>query len=101
MNSTRISLILGYSEKVETELGVWEDRLNEIKVKSEQERIYQRRLDRAMQEGFVLTARFRIRRNFTKIDLKYAVWNGRKYKINRADDSMESHYTIIELGELI
>ena len=57
MKSSRVAIILCYDERVEVEKGVWEKKTVEKKVKAEKEKIYQRRLDKAMADGQVLTAR--------------------------------------------
>lgn len=101
MKSTRCSIVLGYDERVEIEPGVWENNLVEKKIKAEQEQIYQRRLDLALQEGNVITARFRIRSNLIKSDLKYVAWQGNQYKVNNIYDDVDRHYTIIEIGQMI
>jgi hypothetical protein len=88
---------------VEVERGVWENQLISKKVKAEQEQIYQRRLDQATLEGLVITARFRIRSELIKGDLKYVSWKDpqKKYKVNSVNHYNESHFTVIEIGELI
>lgn len=101
MKSTRASLILGYDERQEVENGVFENKITEKKVKAEQERIYQSRQDQAMQEGNIITARFRIRSNLIQPKIKYAIFKGNKYKIRSIDENIEAHYGIIELGQLI
>jgi hypothetical protein len=101
MRSTRTAITLGYETRVEVERGVFETQVTEKKVKAEQERIFQRRLDQAMLEGIVITARFRIRAHLVDSNLKYTVWQGNKYKVNSIYDDNESHFSVIELGELI
>lgn len=54
-----------------------------------------------MQEGNVITTRFRIRSNLIKSDLKYIFYNGNKYKTLSVNDEIENHFIIIETGELI
>lgn len=101
MKSTRSAITLGYEVRNEVELGTFEPVLTEKKVKAEQEQIFQRRLDLAMQEGFVITARFRVRSNLIKGELKYVFWKGKKYKVNSMNEDSESHFTLIELGQLM
>lgn len=101
MKSTRVAIALFYNELVEFEPGVWEDTLIEKKVKAEEEQVYQRRMDMAFAEGFVITARFKIRSNLFQGDLKYVEWKNKKYKVNTVDVDPEAHYTIIEIGQLI
>ena len=64
MKSSRVSIILCYDKRTEVEKGVFEKQVVEKKVKAEKEKIYQRRLDKALADGQVLTARFRIRSNY-------------------------------------
>lgn len=101
MKSSRTAITLAYDERFEVESGVWENRLVQKKVRAEQEPIYQRRLDNAMQEGIVITARFSVRSNLVHSALKYVNWEGKNYKVNMVNEDNESHYAIIELGELI
>lgn len=96
---TAITLIFDNREEVKT--GVWENKLTEKTVKAEQEQIFQRRLDKAMQEGFVINARFRVRSNVVADNLKYVFWKRKKYKVNRVNKDVTNHFAIIELGELI
>lgn len=100
MKSSRVAIILCYNERVETEKGVWESQMVEKKVKAEKEKIFQRRLDKAMADGQVLTARFSIRSNYVTDNLDYVKYKGKGYKVNVGTDSDDGHYTIIELGEL-
>jgi hypothetical protein len=101
MKTSRLSIILGYDERVETEPGVFDTQITEKKVKAEQEAIFQSRRDDALNEGNVITARFRIRSNLIKNTLRYVIWNGKKYKLRSAVDDVTSHFTVIELGELL
>lgn len=101
MRSTRVAITLFYNEPIEVEPGVWQDVLTSKKVKAEEEQIYQRRKDVAFAEGFVITARFRIRSNLFKGDLKYVEWQNKKYKVNTVFEELETHYTIIEIGQLV
>ena len=101
MRSTRTAICLGYVERVEVEAGVFEDEVNEVKVKAEQQQVYQRRLDMAFVEGFKITARFIIRNNLITDGLKYVKWKGNKYKVNQIIENVENHLTTIEIGELL
>jgi len=101
VKSTRVAITLFYNELVEMESGVWEDLLTSKKVKAEEEQIFQRRLDQAFAEGFVITARLSIRSNLFHGELKYVIWKGNKYKVNSVVVDPERHYTIIELGQLV
>lgn len=100
MRSSRVAIVLHYDQRVEMEAGVWETQTKSKTVKAEQERIYQRRLDRALADGQVLTARFRVRSNYVTDQLDYVTYQGRTYKVSLALPDVDSHYTIIELGEL-
>lgn len=100
MKSSRVSIILCYDKRTEVEKGVFEKQVVEKKVKAEKEKIYQRRLDKALADGQVLTARFRIRSNYVTDSLDYVKYKGKEYKVNVGIESDEGHYTIIELGEL-
>lgn len=100
MKSSRVAIILCYDERVEVEKGVWEKKTVEKKVKAKKEKIYQRRLDKAMADGQVLTARFSVRSNYVTDTLDYVKYNGKEYKVNIGTESDDGHYTIIELGEL-
>ncbi|HEM3182542.1 phage head closure protein [Streptococcus suis] len=100
MKSSRVALILCYDERVEVEKGVWEKQTIEKKVKAEKEKIYQRRLDKAMADGQVITARFLVRSNYVADNLDYVKYQGKDYKVNVGTESDDSHYTVIELGEL-
>ena len=101
MNSKRTAITLGYDAREEIEKGVWENNLTEKKVKAYQENIFQSRLDKAFQEGFVIKARFRIRAFLVTGELKYVEWKGLQYKVNTVNEDLESHDVIIEIGELI
>lgn len=100
MKSSRVSIILCYDERTEVEKGVFEKQVVEKKVKAEKEKIYQRRLDKALADGQVLTARFRIRSNYVTDSLDYVKYKGKEYKVNVGTESDDGHYTIIELVEL-
>lgn len=100
MKSSRVALILCYDERVEVEKGVWEKQTIEKKVKAEREKIYQRRLDKAMADGQVITARFLVRSNYVTDNLDYVKYQGKDYKVNVGTESDDGHYTVIELGEL-
>ncbi|HGA1205594.1 TPA: phage head-tail adapter protein [Streptococcus suis] len=100
MKSSRVALVLCYNERVEVEKGVWENKIVEKKVKAEQERIFQRRLDKAMTDGQVLTARFQVRSSYVTDALDYVIFKGRSYKVNVGTESPDSHFTVLELGEL-
>ncbi|MTV74903.1 phage head-tail adapter protein, partial [Streptococcus pneumoniae] len=56
--------------------------------------------DKALADGQVLTARFRIRSNYVTDSLDYVKYQGKEYKVNVGTESDDDHYTIIELGEL-
>lgn len=100
MKSSRVAIILCYDERIQIEKGVWEKQTIEKKVKAEKEKIYQRRLDKAMADGQVLTARFSVRSNYVRDTLDYVKYNGKEYKVNIGTESDDGHYTVIELGEL-
>ena len=100
MKSSRVAIILCYNERVEVEKGVFENQIVEKKVKAEKEKIYQRRLDKALADGQVLTARFIIRSNYVTDKLDYVIYKGKAYKVNVGTESDEGHFTVIELGEL-
>lgn len=101
MKSSRTSLILAYNERVEVEVGVWEDELVKKHVKAEQEVIFQSRKDKAMLEDQRITARFKVRESYITNTLDYVIWKSRKYKVYSADINVNDHYGIIELGELM
>lgn len=101
MKSTRTALTLGYVANDSVEDGVDEDKLEETKVKAEQLYMSNRRREVAMAEGVPITARFSVRSNLVKGNLKYALWKGSKYKVNNSFPNAEDHFTVIELGELI
>jgi hypothetical protein len=102
MKSTRVSLKLVYTSREEIEKGVWEDVQTEKVVKAEREKVYQRRLDQAKAEGLVINARFKIRQSADNDkELKYATFKGDRYKVASLNESVEDHFLIIELGEMI
>lgn len=101
MKSNRYGIILGYDMRDEVEKGVFEADVKEEKVKAEEIQVYQRRLNEADLEGFVVTARFKIRNYQIKRELKYVKFKGLKYKVNTAYNNINSHYAEIELGELV
>jgi hypothetical protein len=101
MNSTRTAITLGFDERYQVEPGVWENNIFEKKVKAQQERIYQRRLDTALQEGLKITARFKIRAFGLSDTLKYVKWKGSKYKVNSVNPDPVHHTAVIEIGELL
>lgn len=100
MKSSRTAIILCYNERVEVEKGVFENQIFEKKVKAEKEKIFQRRLDKALADGQVITARFIIRSNLITDNLDYVIYQGKSYKVTVGSESESSHYTVIELGEL-
>lgn len=101
MKSTRKIITLAYEIRDEVSQGVWETNLLEKKVKATQERIFPTRLDSAKLEGFVISARFKIRSELVKGNLKYVAFDDRKYKVNNCYDDNITHFTVIELGELV
>lgn len=100
MKSSRVAIILCYNKRVEVEKGVFENQIVKKKVKAEQEKIYQRRLDKALADGQVLTARLIVRANYVTDNLDYVKYKGKDYKVNVGTESDEGHFTVIELGEL-
>lgn len=101
MKTSRVILGLIYTVNIIID-GEGEDtELPVIKVKAEQERIFPSRQDKALQEGFVISGRFRIRENLIKDNLKYVEYKNKKYKVYNYYDDNESHYSIIEIGEMI
>lgn len=101
MKSSRTSLILVYNKRIEVEKGVYENSLSEKTVKAEEEQVFQARRDKAMAEGYVITARFIVRDGLKEDNLDYAIWKGKKYKVNSMNAMVDKHFMIIELGELI
>lgn len=102
MKSSRTSITLGYTEPIEIEEGVYENRQIEKKVKAEEINVFQARRDRYFADQLTLTARFEIRSGLLPdTTLNYVIWKGRKYKVNNATPNTDDHYAIIEIGELI
>lgn len=101
MKSSRTSLIIAYNDRIEIEPGVWENELVEKKIKAEQETIYQARRDRLFLDKQLVTARFRVRSNLIKRELDYAIFKGDKFKVHSVNEETDSHFSIIELGEML
>lgn len=101
MKCARCSIILYLDSRQEVAKGVWENKLTQKIVRAQQERVYQRRQDAAMLEGFVITARFTVRSENITGALKYVTWQGNKYKVNGVTPSITSHFSVIELGEMV
>ena len=101
MKSSRTSLIIAYNDRIEIEPGVWENELVEKKIKAEQETIYQARRDRLFLDKQLVTARFRVRSNLIKRELDYAIYKGSKFKVHSVNEETDSHFSIIELGEML
>ena len=101
MKSSRTSLVITYNARVEIEPGVWENELVEKKVRAEQETIYQSRRDRLFLDKQLVTARFRVRSNLITQQLDYATYKGYRYKIHSVNEETDSHFSIIELGEML
>ena len=78
MKSSRTSIILCYDKRTEVEKGVFEKQVVEKKVKAEKEKLYQRRLDKALADGQVLTAIFRKRSNYVTDSLDYEKYKGKE-----------------------
>jgi len=93
---------LAYSTRQEVEPGVWENVETLVPVKCIEEQVYARRQDEALLNGKPITARLRIRDNLVPATgLDYVLFAGLRYKIRNITASVTSHYTVIELGELI
>lgn len=103
MRSSRTVIKIFYKKRVEVSLGVWEDKdQTPVTVKAEQEQIYQQRRDQAMAEGLVITARFRVRLGgLISGEVDRIEWQGGTYKARQVTDSIDSHYSYIEAGEMI
>ena len=101
MKSSRTSLIIAYNDRIEIEPGVWENELVEKKIKAEQETIYQARRDRLFLDKQLVTARFRVRSNLIKRELDYAIYKSKKFKVHSVNEETDSHFSIIELGEML
>jgi hypothetical protein len=101
MKSGREAITIAYNEREEVEPGVWENKLTTMKVRAQSERVFQSRRDRALADGLVITARFRIRENLSGKTLDYVGWRERKYKVSSMSVDTIEHYTIIEIGELV
>ena len=101
MKSSRTSLVIAYNTRVEVESGVWENELVEKKVRAEQETIYQSRRDRLFLDKQLVTARFRVRSNLITQQLDYATYKGDRYKIHSVNEETDSHFSIIELGDIL
>ena len=101
MKSSRTSLVIAYNARVEVEPGVWENELVEKKVRAEQETIYQSRRDRLFLDKQLVTARFRVRSNLITQQLDYATYKSDRYKIHSVNEETDSHFSIIELGEML
>ncbi|MBL1223731.1 phage head completion protein [Enterococcus sp. BWR-S5] len=102
MRLSRTAITISYTSREEVEAGVWENIESQKTIKAEQEQIYQRRIDQAQAEGLALTARFRIRSSFSSgIEIKYVEWKGARYKVSSVVNNIESHYMIIEIGEML
>ena len=101
MKSSRTSLVIAYNARVEVEPGVWENELVEKKVRAEQETIYQSRRDRLFLDKQLVTARFRVRSNLITQQLDYATYKDNRYKIHSVNEETDSHFSIIELGEML
>lgn len=99
MKTGKTQLKLYYTERVEIEPGIWEDKLKFQTVKATEQTIYARRRDLAMRDGIVLTARFTVRAHLVTDDFKYAEFNGYNFKLHNVERSITAHETIIELGE--
>ena len=100
MKSTRTSLKVYYTKRVEVEPGVTEYELTEKVVKAERERIFQSRQDTALADEMPINARLRVRGEIDS-NINYAILDKKKYKVRSVNEDLTSHYTIIELGELI
>lgn len=102
MRSSRTAITISYTTREEVEIGVWENVETKRTIKAEQEQLYQRRIDQAQAEGLTLTARFKIRSSFSSgIEIKYVEWKGARYKVSSVVNNIDSHYMIIEIGEML
>ncbi len=102
MRSSRTAITISYTTREEVEAGVWENVESEKTIKAEQEQLYQRRIDQAQAEGLALTARFKIRSNLASgIEIKYVRWKGDRYKVSSVVNNIESHYMVVEIGEML
>lgn len=101
MKSKRMAVTIAYNERKEVEKGVWEDALVEKEIKAEEQYILQRRRDVALLEAKPITYRLRVRENYVTHDLDYVSVKGKKYKVQSVYPEVDSHYCIIELGELV
>ncbi|EAD5424299.1 phage head-tail adapter protein [Listeria monocytogenes] len=101
MRSKRTAIVLGYTTRIEVENGVWEDNIVEKKAKAQQQSIFQSRKEKAYLDDKPLTARFEIRGMIAKDNLNYVLWRGDKYKVRGIYPSLDSHFSVIEIGELI
>jgi len=98
----KAAIFLAYTERTETAPGVFENSETLLKVKADQEQVYQRRLEKAMADGLIVTARFKVRSELIpQTGLNYVQYQGDKYKINFVQPQKNEHYTIIELGGLV
>jgi hypothetical protein len=100
MKSSREVITLAYNEREEVQSGVWENHLTMRTVRAQSERVYQSRRDRAMLDGQVITARFKIRESLSSETLDYVEWRGKKYKVSGIAPDTAAHFTVIEIGEL-
>lgn len=101
MKSNRYGITLGFDMREEVEKGVFESDVIEKKVKAEEMQVYQKRLNEAELEGFVVSARFRVRNYHIDKKLKYVTFKGLKYKVNSIYNDINSHSSEIEIGELV
>lgn len=105
MKSNRSSVTLGYSTKVQTENGVWEDNITEVKVKALLQKIYQNRLIESMKEGTPIVARLVIRSSYLKDNLKetlkYVIYENKIYKADLIQIDNDDHCFVLEVRELI
>lgn len=101
MISNRVGIILYYDERQEVASGVYENNIVGYKVKAERLQVYQKRLNEAELLGLVVTARLKIRNYNIDKSLKYVDYLGNRYKVNSIYNSVSSHNSEIELGELV
>lgn len=100
MKTNKISLTLIYVKRIEIEKGVYEDQEIELKIKAQEQKIFQSRKDFARSENNQLNGRFEIRDSYVEESLTYVVFKNKKYKINNTTIDTNKHTAIIEAGEL-